>query len=109
MRRSRRLKAKSWFSAIFTALFFISVFVSVLLLCQRGNCADEESAIRAAENFGFSEVKVIEKSIWFIGLRGCSGGDAALFELRAKNPAGRVVNVGVCLGWPFKGATMRSD
>ena len=90
-------------------LYVVAMLIIFLSFGMRGSCADEEQAIRAAENLGFSEVKVIEKSIWFIGFKGCSASDAALFEVVAKNPVGREVEVGVCVGWPFKGATMRSQ
>lgn len=103
--KHRRRSSGSLPVIVYLSLMVVVVFLSM----QRGSCADEEQAIRAAENFGFSEVEVLDKSIWFIGFKGCSSSDAALFEVRARNPAGKEVEVGVCVGWPFKGATMRSQ
>ena len=96
-----------------TQEFFIVFYlvISVLALIAyggRGSCADSKQAIRAMENMGFSEVEVIDKSIWFVGFRGCSSHDGALFTARGINPAGKEVEVSVCVGWPFKGATVRS-
>jgi hypothetical protein len=95
-----------WFPVV---MYLVAMAVIVLVFGMRGSCADESEAVTAAENFGFTEVKVLDKSIWFVGFRGCDAKDAAVFEVRGKNPAGKVVQISVCVGWPFKGATVRSQ
>ena len=94
----------------FLAVFYlVIILLAFVLYGGRGSCADSKQAIRAMENIGFSEVKVIDKSVWFVGFRGCSSHDGAMFTARGINPAGKEVEVSVCVGWPFKGATVRSD
>ena len=106
----RKYNRRKSSGAAFHIVMYILVLASVVLIFgARGSCASEDQAIRAVTNLGFTEVEVLDKDIWFIGLRGCDGHDAALFTVRGKNPAGKVVTVGVCVGWPFKGATVRSE
>ena len=90
-------------------VYLIVTVVGLVLYGGRGACVESEQAIRAMENMGFSDVKVIDKSIWFVGFRGCSSHDGAMFMARGINPADKEVEVSVCVGWPFKGATVRSD
>lgn len=73
-----------------------------------GFLADEDQAVRAATNLGFTEVKVESRKVLFLKWRGCSQGDDAGFMVSGKNPQGKTVKVLVCVGWPFKGATVRS-
>jgi hypothetical protein len=73
----------------------------------RGAFAPEEQAVRALQTQGFSLVRIEERSFFFVAFRGCDGSDAAMFRAHALNPANREVEVYVCTGWPFKGATVR--
>jgi len=93
-----------------TFQLIIYIFALLILICftlGRGACTNVSTAITAVENMGFTESKVVDKNIFFVGFKGCSDKDAALYKIQAKNPAGKVVIVDVCLGWPFKGATVR--
>ena len=86
---------------------FILVIVLIPIVC-RGSCVQESTAVRALEIQGFSDVEIVEHDWFLIGFRGGSGGDAARFKAQATNPIGKKVNIYVFLGWPFKGATVRS-
>lgn len=87
----------------------IAFFVIIILatLC-RGCIVNQDEAVKALETQGFSQVQILDKGVLFVGLRGCSSHDAAKFEAKAINPIGKEVQVFVCTGWPFKGATVRS-
>ena len=78
----------------------------VFALC-RGVFTDSNIVENALIANGFQNISIIDKSFFLVGLRGCSGKDAALFKTRAINPTGKDVEIIVCVGWPFKGATIR--
>lgn len=99
---ARRQRLNFW-SILFAVLFF-GVFIGS---CFAGATIDGSVAVHALEAHGFSEVKIVEKSIFFVSLRGCGRGDAAMFVAEATNPAGKRANVIVCVGWPMKAATVR--
>lgn len=82
--------------------------VTIIGFTGCGFLADEDQAVRAITNLGFTEVKVESRKVLFLGWRGCSKSDDAGFMVRGKNPQGKTVKVLVCVGWPFKGATIRS-
>lgn len=73
-----------------------------------GCLVGEEQAVRAVTNLGFTDVKVESKSVTLVEWHGCSKSDDAAFKVSGKNPQGRRVTLTVCVGWPFKGATVRS-
>jgi hypothetical protein len=102
-------RRKSSGAAFHIVMYILVLAAAVVIFGYRGSCASSDQAIRAVENLGFTDIEVVDKAIWFIGFRGCDSKDAALFTVRGKNPAGKVVEVGVCVGWPFKGATVRSQ
>lgn len=85
-----------WVAALFFAIF-------------QGVWVDEAIANRTLERMGFSDAEIIKTERYFVALRGCSGGDAAKFTVKAKNPVGKEVELYVCAGGLFKGATVRSD
>lgn len=87
------------------------IMLAVLLALSAAGCgfmADEDQAVRAATNLGFTEVKVESRAVFFLEWRGCSKSDDAGFTVTGKNPQGQRVKLLVCVGWPFKGATVRS-
>lgn len=92
-----------WFALIFIALvlFFGAIFGGC------GYLANEDTARSLVERQGFSDVRYEGRAVFFITLRGCSDDDVALFHYRAVNPTGQTVDVDVCQGFPFKGATIR--
>ena len=81
----------------------------MLIIACRGVFADENAARESLKKQGYSKVRIIDKSFFMVGLRGCDEKDAAKFTVKAVNPAGILVEVYVCTGWPFKGATIRTD
>lgn len=75
---------------------------------SRGFIVDENVAVRALETQGFSNIEITGKN-WVVPfLVGCDKNDAVRFTARAKNSLGKTVDVMVCAGWPFKGATVRT-
>lgn len=86
--------------------FFIVITLS--LLGCRGYLNDEGQAVKALETAGYSDISVNSHKWFWVSLRGC-GADASRFDAEAVNPAGRKVSVYVCVGWPLKGATIRSE
>lgn len=89
--------------------YFVVFFVIVFFAIFGGIWADPQLAIRAAENQGFSQVRIVDKSWFAVSFKGCSNSDAAKFSIKAINPSGKEVEMSVCVGWPFKGATLRSN
>lgn len=83
--------------------------IVLMALCMfRGIMVNDDTARLAATIQGYSNVKVVDHSWFAVGLRGCSGGDAARFTVKATNLAGKDVQFYVCSGWLFKGATIRT-
>lgn len=73
-----------------------------------GAMVSDKDALKAVEDQGFADPKIIDKDITFIDWRGCSKEDDAAYEVEATNAQGKRVTLTVCVGWPFKGATIRS-
>lgn len=92
------------------ALFWmVAAFVIIL-----GSCfgpavgTDANDAISVAEDQGYTNV-VVNGSNWFTpGFAGCSEKDGRAVNVTATNANGERVDLTVCLGWPFKGSTIRS-
>lgn len=91
---------------VIAVLFFL---VIALALESCGTLVPESEAVNALQTQGYADVKITHKGIYFMRLRGCGTGDAAKFDATATNARGQKVNVYVCVGWPFKGATVRSN
>lgn len=88
----------------------VTVFVVALLALEifGGIFVGNDIAEETMKNNGFSDIKIIEKQWFFVGFRGCAGGDNAKFIVKAINSRNQPVELYVCAGWPFKGATIRS-
>lgn len=67
----------------------------------------EADAVEAARVHGFTEAQVRDVDRFFVDWSGCSSDDVAAFHLTAINPNDEQVDITVCMGWPFKGATVR--
>ena len=95
------------------ALVYGAIVVAFLLLAAGcdyvlGSMADQQTAINAMTSAGYTDVKVVARHNIAVSFLGCSTEDSAKFDMVATNPQGEVVtNVYVCVGWPFKGATIR--
>jgi hypothetical protein len=83
------------------------VVVSVLAEVGRGYMVNSNDALNAARSAGYSNPVITADHRLAAGFFGCDSGDAAGFDVTATNPAGVKVNFKVCVGWPFKGATIR--
>ena len=87
----------------------IGLIVLIILSC-RGCVVDDRKPVEAVmKTQGFTEFTINDKDWLFVGLRGCQADEAAKFEVTATNPMGEKVNFLVCTGWPFKGATIRTE
>jgi hypothetical protein len=80
--------------------------IALLALVLVAGCSDPKEARRAAESFGFTDVRIT-------GYRfgGCSRDDASRTGFVATNAQGREVSGVVCSSWsPFgKSSTVRID
>ena len=72
-----------------------------------GACVDDGRIIAGVEIQGFSNVKILDKSIFFVGLHGCSDSDNAAYDVEATNARGQRVQLMACAG-VYKGVTVRS-
>jgi len=100
-------------SDLLEALATIGVYVAVVAVIVGifqlpGLFVDQSVAVKALENQGFSNITIIEKDWLFVGFKGCDASDSARFPVIATNPLGKRVEVMVCSGWLFKGATIRT-
>lgn len=68
----------------------------------------EDSAVEAARVAGFRDITVGERSVLFVGMRGCSGEDTVRFTVRATNQNDEKVEFYVCSALFFKGSTIRT-
>lgn len=84
----------------------VSLIIFALIGC--GAFVNGNDVINAVEKQGYSNVTVVDKSIFFISFRGCGESDSAVFKLEATNAIGKRVNLLACAGWPFKGVTIRT-
>jgi hypothetical protein len=105
LKGDREMKIKSILKML-VVLFALTISVAPLLGC--GCLVEEEQAIQAMTNFGFTDVKVESRFIFFVQWQGCSKSDAVGFHVNGMNAQGKRIKMIVCVGWPFKGATVRS-
>lgn len=82
--------------------------VVVVFMIFRGFFVEDRTGIHAAENVGFTDVRLKDSKHVAVGFRGCDVHDAAGFELTAKNALEKPAHLIVCCGWPFKGCTVRT-
>lgn len=91
-------------------LLIVLAIIGILFFALfRGTFVDADVATRSLEKQGYENIQILEKDWFLVGVRGCGQQDAAKFVVRATNPAKKTVEVNVCVGWPFKGATIRTD
>ena len=89
-------------------VIYLICLLLVVALSFRGGCVGESSAIRALETQGYSNIRIVDKAIFAMGCRGGDQSDAARFTAIATNSLGKEVKIYVFVGWPFKGATVRT-
>ncbi|TSC89098.1 MAG: hypothetical protein G01um10143_479 [Parcubacteria group bacterium Gr01-1014_3] len=95
-------KRVGWFYLLITLIFF------VLFIFPTGIFVDESVAVKALDNFGFTNIKILDRDVWFVPLKGGSKEDVVRFTADAINPAGKRVKIYVFSGWLFKSATVRT-
>lgn len=95
-------------------LFYVVVVVAMVLIvagCEYvvgTSFVDQQTAISAMESAGYTNVQVVGRQNVFVSLLGCGKEDSVKFDMVAVNPNGETVtNTYVCVGWPWKGATIR--
>ncbi len=99
----RRGEGLTLFKLIYNVLI---VVVSVFILF-RGFMVDDEDLRQPVRTAGYTDVGIIDKTRVFSWTAGCDSGEAVAADIKAKNAKGEVVDLIVCRGWPFKGATVR--
>ena len=101
---TRELSWVEWKVILGTFLLIVAfVFRSV-----GGVFVDPNVAVRTLRMYGYSDIHMLESNWFMVWFRGGGFDDAARFRMAAKNPAGEKVEVCVFVGWPFKGATVRT-
>lgn len=100
----RRSTSPDWAPIALLFAGFVAFIVLATLAC--GALVHPSASTRLLVNEGFTHVRLQEKHIWFIQLRGCSDEDSARFDYTAVNPRGQNVRIQVCDG-VIKGATVR--
>ena len=96
-------------SRLSTILVAVMLFVTLVIYAFRGLMVDKSEAVRALDTQGYSNIQITDEKWFVVGLRGCESTDAVRFDVTAVNPVGKKVNLFVCVGWPFKGSTIRSE
>lgn len=91
------------------AIYYLFCIMFVYLMTCRGACNNTESAVRAMDAAGHKDVSVLGHKWLLVGFRGCEASDASLLPVVSTNPAGKRVEQIVCVGWPFKAATIRTE
>lgn len=91
-------------------VILIVLLIGGLILgsCVGGIFIEETTAVEALETQGYSNITITDKDWFMVGARGCSDDDIVKFDAVATNPIGKEVEVYVCRGLFFKGATVRS-
>ena len=87
--------------------FVIVIILAVIWMPIGASFVDDTKATRALTQLGFTDVTILNKDPWFVGIKGCGSGDGALYTVRGINPAGQAITVEVCAGI-WKGGTIRS-
>lgn len=98
---------KLWIVFIIASLLFTGAAMFVAIF--QGQWVDEAIAFRTLETQGYANAQIVKTNRFFVAMRGCGSNDAAKFTMKAKNPVGKEVELFVCAGWLFKGATIRSN
>jgi hypothetical protein len=106
---NKRSKKKTSKIGTFMIIWFLICLSIPILYFVRGNFVDKEKGIRAAEIHGFTNIKVVDHEWFLVLFNGCDVTDAARIVMTATNSQNQEVDIYACSGWPFKGATIRTD
>ena len=89
-------------------IFGIIVLIVVGFSTAAGIFVNESVAVEALQKQGFTDINITKKDWFLVGFKGCGDDDSVKFTAAAKNPRNETVEIYVCSGWLFKGATVRS-
>lgn len=100
-----RSSSHGWGYPVALLVLLLAILFVVPPACSAAT--DDQKAIDAAENLGFTEVEIISKSAVYHVFGDCAKSDDARYKMSGINPAGKRVEFVVCAG-VFKGGTVRS-
>ena len=100
-----RRSSGGWVGLIVT--FAVALLLWGISMILGYTVVDEGKGTRALENLGFTNVHVVDKSVFLIQLRGCDKTDSVQFTVEGTDTGGTVRQLEVCAGL-FKGGTIRS-
>ena len=103
-RSNSESKLPTWASVIMI-IVVLALILTMPAAC--GSMVTEQTAINAAEDAGYTDIEVVDKSVWFVGLQGCDKNDTVRFTVRGTNVRNEEREFYVCAG-VFKGGTIRS-
>ena len=88
---------------------FIVVFLVVISLIQgcSGAVVSDSKAVNAAKDAGYTDIKVVDKAVFFVEVRGCGKSDSVRFTVQGTNIRGEQREFYVCASF-LKGGTIRS-
>jgi len=98
MLRSERL------TIIRSSLAIVAVFIGWYFMA---NATSSSKAINAAKDAGYSQVRIVNSTIWAVELRGCGDKDTKRFTVTGVNAQGEQRTFYVCASL-LKGGTVRS-
>lgn len=100
----RRQYGESSFLPIW--LYAIAIVGIIVITQVIAHNISEESAVRAAEGFGYTNVQVTDRHTFFVNFQGCAKEDLVMFDVTATDANNVERSFVVCDGL-FKGATVR--
>lgn len=88
----------------------LGLIVSILSFTLVGCWTNDNEALKALDDQGFSEATITERGAVFAQWEGCGNDDGNWYHAIATNPHGKRVNVLICCGGAlqFKGCVVRS-
>lgn len=97
------------FNIVFALLFILVLFVGLFGGPISGSFVSTESAQKLAHAQLSPDATIGEKTVWFVGFKGCENGEVARFKVLPYigKDGSLVDNAIICAGWPFKGMTIR--
>lgn len=96
-----RLSGKGYW-LIGIAIVLVMIFAPLIA----GAITNDDKALRTARQMGYTDVTIVDKSVYFIQWRGCAEDDSALYTVKGTGPDGEVREIEICAG-VFKGGTHR--
>jgi len=90
------------------AMMVVLVVLVIFSTFLPGLLVDQRVAVDAMGSAGYTNVQVVSRWTFLVGIAGCSGEDSVKFDVIATGPNGKQIkNAYVCSGFLFKGSTIR--